>query len=125
MGGTMVTVEDLVDEVLEAISPKSRPTYATGIRLLAHRLGRCPLDEVKLADLERLRDQVRRDVGLRKVQRARAQGRRLRAYDPDAHGKGAAENFVRGVRFFFTHACAAGYLVSSPAAGLRPPRRPR
>src|SRR4051794_33128963 len=110
----MLTVSALVPEVLDAISPKSRPTYATGIRLLDSSLGRSHLDRVRLTDLERLRDQLRRDVGLRTVQKARQRGRTLRAYDPDAHGKGAAENLVRAVRFFFSYACAAGHLANSP-----------
>jgi site-specific recombinase XerD len=118
-------VGELLPEVLGAISAKSRPTYATGLRLLAQTLGERRLDDVRLTDLERLRNDVRHDVGLRTVQRARATGRALRAYDPDVYGKGAAENLVRGVRFFFTYACASGHLGSSPAEHLRAPRRPQ
>ncbi|MGY1683394.1 tyrosine-type recombinase/integrase [Geodermatophilus sp. SYSU D01176] len=121
----MLTIGELVPEVLDAISAKSRPTYATGLRLLADTLGERRLDDVRLTDLERLRNEVRHDVGVRRVERARATGRALRAYDPDVYGKGAAENLVRGVRFFFTYACAAGHLASSPAEHLRAPRRPK
>ncbi|MGY1608471.1 tyrosine-type recombinase/integrase [Geodermatophilus sp. SYSU D00700] len=121
----MTTVADLMPRALAAISDKSRPTYATGLRLLEQRLGGYDLHAVTLADLELLRDDVRTTVGRRTVQRARSTGRRLRSYDPDVHGRGAAENFVRAVRFFFGYATKAGLLATSPAAGLRPPRRPR
>src|SRR3954447_4955717 len=111
----MSTVAELIDEALTAVSEKSRPTYGTGIRLLGQELGERPLAAVHLADLEALRDRVRRDVGIATVARARRSGRRLASYDPDAYGKGAAENFVRATRFFFAYACRAELLASSPA----------
>src|SRR3954468_5566393 len=109
----MPTVADLVEETLAAVSAKSRPTYATGIRLLGATLGTRPIDLVTLADLEALRDQLRHQVGAARVARARATGRRLPSYDPDAYGRGAAENFVRAARFFFAHACKARVLDDS------------
>jgi integrase len=120
----MITISELMEPVLAAISPKSRPTYRTGLRLLEQRLGDRPLDAVRLTDLEALRDETRREVGRRTVERARAHGRRLRSYDPDAHGRGAAENAVRAIRFFFTYARKAEYLSASPADRLQAPRRP-
>jgi integrase len=80
---------------------------------------------VRLTDLEYLRERLRSDVGVATVSRAHATGRRLRAYDPDTYGKGAAENFVRGMRFFFHYARKAELLSHSSAVGLQPPRRPR
>ncbi|MBM7804199.1 site-specific recombinase XerD [Geodermatophilus bullaregiensis] len=118
-------VHELVPEVLSAMSDKSRPTYARGIRLLDAELGGYELADVRLTDLERLRDRLQSEVGVATVKRARAVGRRLLAYDPDAHGKGAAENFVRAARFFFRYACKAGLLSQSPAIELKPPRRRR
>lgn len=120
----MQTIAELMTEVLAAISTKSRPTYRTGLRLLEERLGDRPLDGVRLTELEALRDHIHHDVGERTVARALAQGRRLRSYDPDAHGQGAAENAVRAIRFFFAFAVRAELLDVSPAAGLRAPRRP-
>jgi site-specific recombinase XerD len=111
-------------EVLAAVSPKSRPTYGKGLRALEHSFGDLPLDEVRLTHLTRLRDEMRREVGEAKVNRARRTGRQLRAYDPDAHGKGAAENTVRALRFFFRYAHDAGLIQVSPALGLQAPRRP-
>jgi site-specific recombinase XerD len=119
----MPTVREVADRALAAVSDKSRPTYATGIRLLASRLGDRPADTVTLADLERLRDQERRRVGAATVARARATGRRLASYDADAYGRGTAENFVRATRFVFTYACKDGFLDHSPAQQLRAPRR--
>jgi site-specific recombinase XerD len=49
----------------------------------------------------------------------------LPSYDPDAYGRGAAENFVRATRFFYTRACKAGILAHSPASHLTAPRRSR
>lgn len=121
----MTTVGELMPRAIAAVSDKSRPTYATGLRLLSATFGDTDLAAVNLAELEQLRDQVRLEVGRRTVQRARATGRRLRSYDPDAYGRGAAENFVRAVRFFFAYAAKAGLLGQSPAALLKPPRRPR
>src|SRR4051812_11862149 len=118
----MVTVTQHLGAAIEAVSPNSRRTYASGMRQLERALGDRQLSQVHLADLERVRDRVRTEAGVRTVTRARARGRRLRAYDPDAYGRGAAENFVSSTRFFFNHARAAGLLVLSPAAELRAPR---
>jgi integrase len=117
------TVYDVFIEVLPSISPKTLPTYRTGLERLVLEFGDRPVGSVRITDLERLRDEVRREVGERAVARARRTGRRLRSYDPDAHGQGAAENFVRAVRKLFRHALAVGYLSSSPAAELQAPRR--
>jgi site-specific recombinase XerD len=121
----MLTVEDLAPVAIAAISPNSRRTYRTGIRRLVADLGDRPLDTVTLADLESIRDRARLEVGTRTVQRARSSGRRLRSYDPDAYGRGAAENFVSATRFFFGRAVAGGHLADSPAKALRAPARPQ
>ncbi|WP_170856813.1 tyrosine-type recombinase/integrase [Geodermatophilus africanus] len=79
---------------------------------------------MRLIDLEQHRDSVRREVGATQVRRAEARGRELRSYDPDAHGHGAAENYVRSARFFFRAAVKDGLLDGSPAADLEAPPRP-
>jgi site-specific recombinase XerD len=117
------TVYDLFIEVLPSISAKTLPTYRTGLERLVLEYGDRPIGTVRSPDLERLRDEVRREVGEHTVARALRTGRRLRSYDPDAHGQGAAENFVRGVRKLFRYAVAMGYLSSSPADHLQAPRR--
>lgn len=118
-------LRELVEQALPAVSAASRPTYATGLRLLARRLGDRDLEHVTLADLVTLRDAVRHASGVHIVTSARARGRRLRSYDPDAHGKGAAENFVRATRFCFSYAVSLGFLPVSPAERLKAPRRPQ
>ncbi|QWZ09678.1 tyrosine-type recombinase/integrase [Nocardioides panacis] len=116
-------MSDLTDTVLARVSPKSLPTYRPGILLLAKEHGHRLLEEVRLPDLERLRDQTRYEVGLRKVEMARQRGRLLRSYDPDSYGRGAAENCVRALRFYFRYAVAAGHLTINPALDLTAPRR--
>lgn len=114
---------DLFIEVLPSISAKTLPTYRPGLERLVLEYGDRTIGSVRITDLERLRDEVQREVGERKVARARQTGRRLRSYDPDAHGRGAAENLVRAVRKAFRYAETAGYVASSPAAQLQAPRR--
>jgi len=103
---------------------KSRPTYAAGFDRLASRFGTYPLTAVRLVHLEQQRDEVRRQVGEAQVQRALRRRRQLRSYDADAHGHGAAENYVRAARFFFSAAVKDELLVVSPAARLEAPIRP-
>lgn len=119
----MLTVRELMPEVRSVVSSKSLPTYGTGLRLLETSLGDVPLSEVRAVDLRRLRDDVQRRAGQQRVDSARSRGRPLRAYDPDAHGQGAAENFVRAARFFFAYAVDAGHLAASPAEALTAPPR--
>lgn len=115
---------DLLPRVLELCPPRSLPTYQIGFRRLVEAFGDRPIASVTPMDLQALRDSVRRDVGTQTVAKARATGRRLRSYDPDAHGKGAAENFVRSARFYFRVAEDAHLIRVSPAANLKPPTRP-
>lgn len=125
MTEALPAVRSLLPRVLKLCPPKSLPTYRIGFMRLVDDLGDRPIDAVTLLDLESLRNRVQREVGQRKVAKARETGRRLRSYDPDAHGKGAAENFVRSARFFFRVAQDAGLVAVSPATNLRPPRRPQ
>jgi site-specific recombinase XerC len=87
-------------------------------------LGGIDIADVRVTHLKQVRDDIQREAGARKVARAKVTGRVLRAYDPDAHGKGAAENAVRAMRFYFSYACELGLLDTSPALGLKAPRRP-
>lgn len=119
----MPKVGGLIPDVFSAVSDKSRSTYAPGLRLLESELGHLEVGDVTLAQLQRLRDATHRRAGRERVESARRRGRRLRAYDPDAHGQGAAENFVRAARFFFNQALAHGVITASPAAGLSAPSR--
>jgi integrase len=79
---------------------------------------------VRLVQLEQQRDEVRRQVGEAQLRHAEVSGRQLRSYDPDAHGHGAAKNYVRSARFFFAAAVKDEILDLSPAAGLEAPSRP-
>ncbi|HCB03186.1 MAG TPA: tyrosine-type recombinase/integrase [Nocardioides sp.] len=116
-------ISDLVEPVLAHMSPKSRPTYKPAIMRLAQDHGGDQLAFVRLPQLETIRDSMRREISERKVERARANGRRLMSYDPDAHGHGAAENAVRGLRYFFRYAVNCGYLAVDPALNLKAPKR--
>jgi site-specific recombinase XerD len=118
------TVEGYTPRARELCPHKSLATYAAGFDRLVGRFGSTPLRSVRLIDLEQQRDAVRREVGEARVHRAEARGRELRSYDPDAHGHGAAENYVRAARFFFRAAVKDGLLDGSPAADLEAPPRP-
>jgi site-specific recombinase XerD len=121
---TGTTVAAYAPRVRSLCPPKSRATYSAGFDRLVARFGSRPVATVRLIHLEQQRDEVRRQVGEAQVRRAEARGRQLRSYDPDAHGHGAAENYVRSVRFFFSAAVKDEILVASPAAGLAAPSRP-
>src|SRR5688572_1200253 len=118
------TVKEYARRARELCPPKSLDTYSAGFDRLVGRFGTEPLTAVRPIDLEQQRDAVRREVGEAQVRRAEARGRELRSYDPDAHGHGAAENYVRAVRFFFRAAVMDGLLRVSPATGLEAPARP-
>jgi site-specific recombinase XerD len=118
------TVEGYAPRARELCPPKSLPTYAAGFDRLVARFGSTPLSAVRLIDLEQQRDSVRREVGEAQVRHAEARDRELRSYDPDAHGHGAAENYVRSARFFFRAAVKDGLLDGSPATDLEAPPRP-
>jgi site-specific recombinase XerD len=122
MGET--TVAEYAPRVRALCPPKSLATYSAGFERLVARLGARPLTAVHLVELEQQRDEVRRQVGAAQVHRAEVSGRPLRSYDPDAHGHGAAENYVRSARFFFSAAVKDDILLASPAAGLAAPSRP-
>jgi site-specific recombinase XerD len=121
---TPVLVADLHARVLDLCPRKSLPTYRAGFERLIQRFGSFPLDGVQLTDLEKQRDDVREEVGRKRVADAIARGKHLRSYDPDAHGHGAAENYVRSVRFFFRVTVKEDLLSRSPAQELTAPPRP-
>jgi site-specific recombinase XerD len=118
------TVVGYAPRARELCPPKSLPTYGAGFDRLASRFGTTPLSAVRPVDLAQQRDGVHREVGAARVRRAEVRGRELRSYDPDAHGHGAAENYVRSARFFFRAAVNDGLLDGSPAADLEAPPRP-
>jgi site-specific recombinase XerD len=117
-------VAEYAPRVRSLCPPKARSTYAAGFDRLVGRFGSRPLTAVRLIQLEQQRDEVHRQVGQEQVRRAEAKGRQLRSYDPDAHGHGAAENYVRSARFFFAAAVKDEILALSPAADLEAPSRP-
>jgi site-specific recombinase XerD len=119
----MVTVNEALPAVLAAIPRPSHRTYASGLRVLARRLGDRELGDVKLVDLRALRDAIERETGDRIVARATERGRHLRSYDPRAFGQGAAANFVMAVRFLFRYALDVEWVDSSPAEALETPMR--
>ncbi|SFU08003.1 Site-specific recombinase XerC [Geodermatophilus amargosae] len=119
-----MTVATFAPRVRALCPPKSRDTYGAGFDRLVDQFGPTALEAVQTVELAELRDRIRRDVGEARVRSAELRGRQLRSYDPDAHGHGAAENFVRSTRFFFRTAVRVGLLRASPAADLAAPDRP-
>jgi site-specific recombinase XerD len=119
----MVTVYDLMPSVVGAVPAPSLRTYRSGLRRLERSLGQRQLQDVTVLDLRRLRNEIERTTGERIVSRARRTGRRLRSYDPQAFGQGAAANFVEAARFFYRYALDAGLVTASPTEGLDTPRR--
>ena len=119
-----VTVHDLLPRVLDLCPARSLPTYRAGFVRLDARFGPTRLAAVTPLDLKALAEDVQQTVGRRTVARAQASGRRLRSFDTDAHGRGAAENFLRAARFFFRVAVNDGLLTRSPAAAVPIPPRP-
>lgn len=117
-------VRDLLPRVETLCPRKSLPTYHIGFVRLVEAFGEREIRSVTPLDLVWLRDTVQHQVGEGAVAEARKRGRALRSYDPDAHGRGAAENLVRSMRFFFKVAVNDGLASASPAASVRPPRRP-
>jgi site-specific recombinase XerD len=118
------TVAEFVAVAVERCSPKSLPTYAVHFRRLAGAHGDRRLDAVTPDDLAELRDRIRREVAEAKVARAKERGRLLISDDPDAHGHGAAENFVRAMRFLFKLALKRRVITHDPAAEVAVPTRP-
>lgn len=121
MTGPMV--RDLMPRVIAMCPPKSLPTYGVGFRRLTAAFGDTPIASITTVDLEALRDRVQREVGVQRVASARERGKALRSYDPDAHGRGAAENLVRSARFYFRVAVNDQLISHSPALGVAVPQR--
>jgi site-specific recombinase XerC len=118
------TVAEFAPVAIERCGPKSRPTYSVHIHRLVDAHGDRRLDEITTDDLAELRDRIRSDVADAKIARAAATGRLLVSADPDAHGHGAAENFVRAMRFTFKLAVDRRLISHSPATGVKVPTRP-
>lgn len=121
---TTPTVAEFVPVAIERCGPKTRPSYAVHLRRLVDMHGDRRLDEITTDDLAELRDRIRVDVADAKIARAEASGRLLVSGDPDAHGHGAAENFVRAVRFMFKLAVDRRLITHSPATAVKVPTRP-
>ena len=117
-------VRDVIPRAISLCPPKSLSTYGAGFRRLEQAFGDLEVAKVSTLDLESLRNKVQHDVGQSIVASARARGRALRSYDPDGHGRGAAENLVRSMRFFFRVAVNDRHVVRSPALAVAIPRRP-
>jgi integrase len=116
------TIDEYLPRVLAACPPTCR-TYRKGLARFAARYGARPLTDVTALDLRTQRDEIHHAVGHDRVQAARRRGRRLRSTSPRSHGQGAAENYVRAVRFFFECARLDGLVAASPAKDVPVPRR--
>ncbi|MFW5469502.1 tyrosine-type recombinase/integrase [Knoellia sp. CPCC 206435] len=116
-------MSEALPAVLAAVPQPSKRTYTSGMRQLVTSLGDRELDSVGIVELRALRDSIEQHTGAHIVARAVERGRRLRSYDPQSFGQGAASNFVMAVRFFFRFAVDVGWLSSSPAETLKSPRR--
>src|SRR4051812_45339196 len=119
-----ITVSAFMPVVEARCPPRSWPTYHAGFARLAATFPARSLRSITTAELVRLRDAVQEDAARRLLERAESTGRPLRSYDESAHGRGAAENFVRAARLFFRLAVEEGHLAASPAAAVPVPRRP-
>lgn len=124
MASSMPTVAEFLDTAIDACSDKSAPTYVPQFRRLVAQHGERRLSDITAHDLTVMRDSIIRSVGIAKVERAIRTGRKLRSYEPDAHGNGAGENFVRGCRFFFETAKNANVVAKNPAKDVKVPKRP-
>lgn len=122
-GDPLPTVEEFLPVALERCSEKSLPTYKLHFRRLANEIGTLRLDEVTVDDIERLRDKVRAETADRKIERASETHRPLRSSEHDAHGHGAAENFVRASRYFFQLAVKRRLIHHNPARDVPIPKR--
>lgn len=120
----MVSVAEFAKVALKRCRPKTLPTYAVHIRRLVTAHGERQLNEITTDQLNELRDQIRTDVAETKVAKAAETGRLLLSDDPDAHGHGAAENFVRAMRFMFNLAVEQRLITNSPATTVKIPSRP-
>lgn len=119
-----VTVHDLLPRVLELCPARSLPTYRAGFLRLDERFGDTAVAVITPLDIQALAEAVQESVGRRTVTQAERRDRRLRSFDPDAHGRGAAENFLRSARFFFRVAVNDGVVERSSAAAVPIPPRP-
>ena len=122
-GTEVPTVAEFFDEVVEACSKKSLPTYMCHFKRLRAAHGGKRLDKVTTAHLEKLRDEIMANAAAAKVDRAMATGRALRSYELDAHGYGAGENAVRAFRYFFRTAVNSNKLATNPAMAVKVPKR--
>jgi site-specific recombinase XerD len=118
------TADAYLPRVLGLCPPKTLKSYRPHLVRLGATFHGVRLDKIGLPDLRRERGLVARGAAMSKLTRAAASGRELRSWDPDAHGYGAAENYVRATRFFFACAVEEGLLTGSVAARLRSPHRP-
>lgn len=118
-------VRDLMPRVVSLCPAKSLPTYGIGFRRLEAAFGEEPIAEITTVDLEALRNRVQREVGVDRVASAKRRGKPLRSYDADAHGRGAAENLVRSMRFYFRVAVNDHLVAHSPAQDVAVPKRAR
>lgn len=117
------TVAEFRVAVEAVATPACRVTYKTGWDRLVKEYGKRKLNAVNDTELEGLRNRIKTEVGAAKVKDAAERGRPLHSADPDAHGHGAAENFVRACRLYFRVA-ADQHDIADPAAKLRVIPRP-
>lgn len=117
------TVAEFRPAVEAVATPSCRVTYKTGWDRLVNDYGSRKLNAVKDTELEGLRNRIKTEVGAAKVADAAERGRPLHSADPDAHGHGAAENFVRASRLYFRVA-ADQHGIPDPAAKLKVIARP-
>lgn len=119
----VVTVADLIGDVRGACSEKSLPTYNKHFRALAANFGDQPVTAITANHLCALRDETIARAAAEKIERAERNGRALRTYEHDAHGRGAGENAVRAFRFFFRYALKEGLVPKNVALDVEVPKR--
>lgn len=125
LGPARITdMQTFIPAIVDRCAVSARSTYRPHLLHLATAMATRAVSSVTLSDLELERDIVRRRAAEHRISRAKARGRSLRSWDPDAHGHGAAENFVRACRFAFNLAVVDGLIGRSPAIALRVPPRP-
>lgn len=117
------TVADLATGVREACTEKSLPTYSRHFNALVKRFGDQPVTDITANHLCALRDDTIATTARDRIERAERNGRQLRTYEHDAHGRGAGENAVRAFRFFFRYALKEGLVVRNVAMDVEVPKR--
>jgi site-specific recombinase XerD len=122
-GVTMPTVAAYAPTVLEAIPAKSCPTYRSHIVRFAEQFADRRLDEVTPREMADFATAARARAAEKRMAMAAKKKKALRQSDVDALGRGAEENCVRALRFFYKTAEMDDLMRHNPARKVPVPKR--